>query len=85
MLICTDNFKSICFAFHTSFLIVNFPFLDGDVPLALSYGVCISQLLRYARVCCNVLDFNERNLCITGKLLSQGFRYHKSLKIFTKF
>ena len=58
---CTDNFKSICFAFYTSFLIVNFPFLDGDVLLALSYGVCISQLLRFARVCCNVLDFNERN------------------------
>jgi len=85
MLICTDNFKSICFAFHTSFLIVNFPFFDGDVPLALSYSVCISQRLHFARGCCNVLDFNERSLCITGNLLSQGFRYHKSLKIFTKF
>ena len=33
-----------------SFPIVNFPFLDGDVPLAPSYGVYISQLVRYARV-----------------------------------
>ena len=29
-----------------------------------------------ARVCNNVLDFSERNLCITEKLLHQGFRYH---------
>ena len=68
-----------------SFPIVNFPFLDGDVPLAPSYGVYISQLVRYARVCCDVFDFNERNLCITGKLLNQGYRYHKLLKTFTKF
>ena len=68
-----------------SFPIVNYPFLDGDVPLSPSYGVYISQLVRFARVCNNVLDFNERNLCITEKLLHQGFRYHKLVKTFTKF
>ena len=51
-----------------SFPIVNYPFLDGDVPWAPSYGVYISQLVRFARVCNNVSDFNERNLFITGKL-----------------
>ena len=35
------------FDFH----IVNFPFLDGDVPHSTSYGVYISQLIRFARVC----------------------------------
>ncbi|XP_071147323.1 uncharacterized protein [Mytilus edulis] len=39
--------------------------LDGDVPLAPSYGVYSSQLVRYAIVCCDVFDSNERNLCIT--------------------
>ena len=34
--------------------IVNFPFLDGDVPRSPSYGVYISQLIRFARVCSNV-------------------------------
>ena len=29
------------------FDIVNFPFLDGDVPRSTSYGVYISQLIRY--------------------------------------
>ena len=41
--------------------IVNFPFLDGDVPRSSSYGVYISQLIRFARVCSNVDDFNSRN------------------------
>ena len=44
-----------------NFEIVNFPFLDGDVPRAPSYGVYISQLIRFARVCSNVDDFNNRN------------------------
>ena len=65
-----------------SFPIVNYPFLDGDVPLSPSYGVYISQLVRFARVCNSVLDFNERNLCITEKLLQQGFRYHKLVNIY---
>ena len=32
------------------FDIVNFPFLDGDVPHSTSYSVYISQLIRFARV-----------------------------------
>ena len=32
------------------FDVVNFPFLDGDVPRRASYGVYILQLLRFARV-----------------------------------
>ena len=31
------------------FEIVNFPFLDGDVPRSTSYGVYISQLIRFTR------------------------------------
>ena len=42
------------------FDIVNFPFLDGDVPRRASYGVYISQLIRFARVCNHVADFNAR-------------------------
>ena len=46
----------------SNFKIVNFPFLDGDVPHSPSYGVYISQLIRFARVCSTVDDFNNRNL-----------------------
>ena len=67
------------------FDIVNFPFLDGDIPRRASYGVYISQLIRFARVCNHVTDFNARNKSLTAKLLQQGYRYHKLRKTFSKF
>ena len=41
--------------------IVIFPFLDGDVPLSTSYGVYISQLIRFARTSSHIADFNTHN------------------------
>ena len=43
------------------FDMVNFPFLDGDVPRHHSYRVYISQLIRFARMCSHADDFNARN------------------------
>ena len=67
------------------FEIVNFPFLDGDVPRSTSYGVYISQLIRFARASSYVADFNTCNKLLTQKLLKQGYRYHKLRKTFSKF
>ena len=50
-----------------NFEIVNFPFLDGDGPRPRSYGVYISQLIRFARVCSHVDGFNNRNKYLTSK------------------
>ena len=58
--------------------------MDGDVPRRASYGVYISQLIRFARVCNHEVDFNARNKCSTAKLLQQGYRYHKLRKTFSK-
>ena len=44
-----------------NFEIVNFSLLDGDVPRSPSYGVYISQLIPFARVCSHVDDLNNRN------------------------
>ena len=68
-----------------NFEIVNSPFLDGDVSRSPFYGVYISQLIRFARVCSNVDEFNNRNLFLTAKLLKQGYRYHKIRKAFSRF
>ena len=65
--------------------IVNFPFLDGNVPRSTSYYVFISQLIRFVRVSSQVDDFNIRNKVLTTKLLKQGYRYHKLRKAFSKF
>ena len=67
------------------FDIVNFPFLDGDVPRRTSYGVYISQLIRFARASLNLNDFNHRNKALTAKLLRQVYRYFKLRKAFSKF
>ena len=67
------------------FDIVNFPFLDGDVPRSTAYGVYTSQLIRFARVSSHVDDLNTRNKVLTAKFLRQGYRYHKIRKAFSKF
>ena len=63
-----------------NFEIVNNPFLDRDVPCSPSYGVYISQLIRFARVCSSVDDFINRNVLLTATLLKQGNGYHKIRK-----
>ena len=49
------------------FDIVNFPSLDGDVPRRTSYGVYISQFIRFSRVSSILNDFNYRNKALTVK------------------
>ena len=66
------------------FGIVNFPFLDGDVPRRASYGVYISQLIRFARVSNHVTYFNTRNKYLTAKFLQQDYRYHILRKAFSE-
>ena len=80
-----NEFALCCWWNDFDFGIVNFPFLDGDVPRSASYGVYISQLIRFARVSSHVDDFNTRNKVLTVKLLRQGYRYHKLRKAFSKF
>ena len=50
-----------------NFEIEKFTFLDGDVPRSPSCSVYISQLIRFARVCSNVDDFNNRDLFLVIK------------------
>ena len=60
------------------FDIVNFPFLDGDIPRSTSYLIAylftfyISQLIRFARVCSHVVDFNARNKSLTCQTSPTG-------------
>ena len=67
-----------------NFEIVDFPFLDGDVPRSTSYVVYISQLFRFARASSYVTVVNTRNKLLTQKLLKQGHQYHKLCKTFSK-
>ena len=75
------------FMINVRTLILNcqFPFLDGDIPCSTSYGVYISQLIRFARASSYISDFNTRNKLLTQKLHKQGYLYHKLRKTFSKF
>ena len=69
------------FDFH----IVNFPYLSSNIPSGPSYGVYISQLIRYARCCSHGDDFRYRNKCLVDRLLSQGYIALRLEKSFKKF
>ena len=65
------------------FEIVNFPFLDGDVPRSTSYGVYISQLIRPGRVAQSVTCL-ATDACLTanpGVASSIPARYHTFVEI----
>ena len=47
------------------FEIVNFQFLESDVPRSTSYAVKIPQLICFARASSNVADFNTCNKLLT--------------------
>ena len=66
------------------FDVINFPFLNVDVPRAPSYGVFISQLIWFARVSSRLAEVIARNKILTAKLLQKGSRYHKLRKAFSK-
>ena len=60
-------------------------FSVGDVPHSTSYGVYISELIRFARASSHVADINTPNQLLTKKLLKQGYLYHKFHITFSKF
>ena len=68
-----------------SFRIVNFPHMDSNIPTNLAYGVYISQLVRYVRICTWKLDFIHRLRRLSSRLLHQGFKSTLLRKSFTKF
>ena len=67
------------------FDIVNFPYLDSNIPSGPAYGVYVSQLVRYSRACCNYGDFSFRHSLLIKRLLNQGYKRDKLSKYFLKF
>ena len=80
-----DDFKMFHKRDYFDFNIVNFPFLDGDVPRSTSYGVYISQLIRFARVSSNVDDFNTRNKVLTANFSDKDIDIVNFIRRFQNF
>ena len=67
------------------FRIVNFPHMDSNIPAIPAYGVYISQLLRYARICTSKVDFLNRLRGLSLRLRQHGFETNLLQKSFNKF
>ena len=67
------------------FDIVNFPFLDSNIPTNPAYGVYISQIVRLSRICCDYTSFIKRHYMMTSWLIRQGFWYSKLCKKFKHY
>jgi hypothetical protein len=67
------------------FDVISFPFLDGNVPKGQSYGIFISQLVRYSRVNCSFNRFLGNVKDLVGKLTNQHFEAAALRKRFEVF
>ena len=68
-----------------AFWIVNFPHMDSNISANPAYGVYISQLVRYARICTSKVDFINRLRGLSLRLRQQGFETNLLQKSFNKF
>ena len=68
-----------------TFRIVNFPHMDSNIPANPAYGVYISQLVRYGRICTSKVDFMNRLRGLSLRLRQQGFLTNLLQRTFTKF
>ena len=68
-----------------TFRIVNFPHMDSNITANPAYGVYISQLVRYARICTSKVDFMNRLRGLSLHLRQQGFLTNLLQRTFTKF
>ena len=67
------------------FDIVNYPFLDSNIPTSPAYGVYVSRLVNFARICTEFDAFAERHGRLIEKLLKQGYHKKQLKKVFLKF
>ena len=59
--------------------------MDSNIPSTPAYGVFVSQLIRYMRVCGNYQQFVYRSISITTRLQRQEFDYLMLCRTFKKF
>ena len=67
------------------FPIVNFPFLDGNIPKQIANGVFIGELVRYARACTYLKNFADRTRSLVTKLKAQFFTDSTLQRSWSKF
>ena len=67
------------------FEVISFPFPESNIHSNITYSAFFSQLLRYASICSNYIDFKNRCKILSQKLISRGFSANKLTWQFKKF
>ena len=67
------------------FNVISYPYLDGNIPNNLSYGVFVSQLVRFAKINTTIEGFYNNLRYLVNKLVKQGFNLAALRKKFVKF
>ena len=68
-----------------SFEIINYPYLESNIPRSPAYGVYVSRLVAFARTCSDISDFTYRHDLLAKKLITQGYTIKYLRKVFVKF
>ena len=68
-----------------NFNVISFPFLCGNIPKSTTYGVFLSQLVRYCEVNCNFSHFKNDVIELSKKLCNQGFELKEIARKFDQF
>ena len=66
-----------------NFEVISYPFLSGNIPRIPSYGVYVSQLIRFCNVCSESLTNMVTQL--NTKLIKQGFEMESLKRKFQQF
>ena len=67
------------------FKVVNYPNLNGNIPKAQSYGIFVSQLVRFTTINDNLKRFLADAKNMVKKLVNQGFKRDILKKKYTAF
>ena len=67
-----------------NFKIVNYPDLSGNIPERPAYGIYISQVIRYAKICNQTKDFIDRIRLLFNKLRKKHFSKERLLAALKK-
>ena len=68
-----------------NFNIANYPHLDGNIPVATSYGVYTSQLVRFCDINQGIKTFVANVKDMTAKFVRQGFLLDMLKNTYSKF
>lgn len=68
-----------------NFIVINFPFPESNIHSKVGYNAFYSQLVRFFRLCNNVVDFIARVRLLYTKLFNRGYNEKTLSKYFLKF